>query len=119
VIFGYVDMTVYFNEKKYQQLGFMHLKVDVIIFSRNESVFDFSRLRTTIYNWKNKRSLNSHKRYLSFKNALFFPSTLLEAPTIPTIKGVSDGRYISELRHEKKLILTAFSFLISISFQKN
>jgi hypothetical protein len=83
VIFGYVDMTVYFNEKKYQQLGFMHLKVDVIIFSRNESVFDFSRLRTTIYNWKNKRSLNSHKRYLSFKNALFFPSTLLEAPTIP------------------------------------
>ena len=83
MIFGYVDMTVYFNEKKYQQLGFMHLKVDVIIFSRNESVFDFSRLRTTIYNWKNKRSLNSHKRYLSFKNALFFPSTLLEAPTIP------------------------------------
>jgi hypothetical protein len=76
-------MTVYFNKNKYQQLGFMHLKVDVIIFSRNESVFDFSRLRTTIYNWKNKRSLNSHKRYLSFKNAIFFPSTLLEAPTIP------------------------------------
>ena len=40
MIFGYVDMTVYFNGKKYQQLGFMHLKVDVIIFSRNESVFD-------------------------------------------------------------------------------
>ena len=83
MIFGYVDMTVYFNEKKYQQLGFMHLKVDVIIFSRNESVFDFSRLRTTIYNWKNKRSLNSHKIYLSFKKSLFFPSKLLEAPTIP------------------------------------
>jgi hypothetical protein len=88
VIFGYVDMTVYFNGKKYQQLGFMHLKVDVIIFSKNESIFDFSRLRTTIYNWKNKRSLNSHKRYLSFKNALFFPSTLLEAPTIP-LRGYS------------------------------
>jgi hypothetical protein len=44
-----------------KQLGFMHLKVDLIIFSKNESVFDFSRLRTTIYNWKNKRSLNSHK----------------------------------------------------------
>jgi hypothetical protein len=41
VIFGYVDMTVYFNGKKYQQLGFMHLKVDVIIFSKNESIFDF------------------------------------------------------------------------------
>ena len=49
MIFGYVDMTVYFNGKKYQQLGFMHLKVDVIIFSKNESIFDFSRLRTTIY----------------------------------------------------------------------
>jgi hypothetical protein len=48
VIFGYVDMTVYFNGKIYQQLGFMHLKVDVIIFSKNESIFDFSRLRTTI-----------------------------------------------------------------------
>jgi hypothetical protein len=76
-------MTVYFNGKKCQQLGFMHLKVDVIIFSKNKSIFDFSRLRTTIYNWKDKRSLNSHKRYLSFKNGLFFPSTLLEAPTIP------------------------------------
>jgi hypothetical protein len=43
-------MTVYFNGKKYQQLGFMHLKVDVIIFFKNESIFDFSRLRTTIYN---------------------------------------------------------------------
>jgi hypothetical protein len=83
VIFGYVDMTVYFNEKKYQQLGFMHSKVDVIIYSKNESIFDFSRLRTTIYNWKNKHSLNSHKRYLSFKKGLFFPSKLLEAPTIP------------------------------------
>jgi hypothetical protein len=49
VIFGYVDMTVYFNGKKYQQLGSMHLKVDVIIFSKNESIFDFSRLRTTIF----------------------------------------------------------------------
>ena len=95
MIFGYVDMTVYFNEKKYQQLGFMHLKVDVIIFSRNESVFDFSRLRTTIYNWKNKRSLNSHKRYLSFKNALFFPSTLLEAPTIP----LSAVKILFQFRH--------------------
>jgi hypothetical protein len=46
VIFEYVDMTVYFNEEKYKQLGFMHLKVDLIIFSKNESIFDFSRLRT-------------------------------------------------------------------------
>jgi hypothetical protein len=84
MIFGYVDMTVYFNGKKYQQLGFMHLKVNVILFSKNESIFDFPRLRTTIYNWKNKIfSLNSHKRYLSFKKVLFFSMTLLEAPTIP------------------------------------
>jgi hypothetical protein len=55
----------------------------VIIFFKNESVFDFSRLRTTIYNWKNKRSLNSHKRYLSYKKGLFSLSKLLEAPTIP------------------------------------
>ena len=31
-------MTVYFNGKKYQQLGFMHLKIDVIIFFKNESI---------------------------------------------------------------------------------
>jgi hypothetical protein len=61
----------------------MHLKVDVIIFLKMNQIFDFSRLRTTIYNWKNKRSLNSHKRYLSFQKGLFFSSTLLEAPTIP------------------------------------
>jgi hypothetical protein len=42
-------MTVYLNGEKYEQLDFMHLKVDVIIFSKNESIFDFSRLRTTIY----------------------------------------------------------------------
>jgi hypothetical protein len=65
----------------------MHLKVDVIIFSKNESILDLSRLRTTIYNWKNKRSLNSHKRYLSYKKGLFFSSTLLKAPTIP-LKGI-------------------------------
>jgi hypothetical protein len=39
--------------------------------------------------------------------------------TFLMIKGVTDGRYISELRHEKKLIFAAFSFLISISFRKN
>jgi hypothetical protein len=33
-------------------------------------------------------------------------------------KGVTDGPYISKLRHEKKLIVAAFLFLISISFQK-
>ena len=61
-----MDMTVYFNGEKYQQFGFMHLKVDVIIFWKNESIFDFSRLRTTIYNWKNERSLNSHKKIFEF-----------------------------------------------------
>jgi hypothetical protein len=50
LIFGYVDMKLNFNEEKKQQLGFIHLTVDVKIFSRNESIFDFSRLRTTIYN---------------------------------------------------------------------
>ena len=89
-------MTVYFNGKKYQQLGFIHLKIDVIIFSNNESIFDFSRLRTTIYNWQNKRSLNSHKRYLSLKNGLFSPSTLLEAPTIPLRGGVVAKKLKSE-----------------------
>jgi hypothetical protein len=41
-------MKLNFNEEKKQKLGFMHLMVDVIIFSRNESIFVFSRLRTTI-----------------------------------------------------------------------
>ena len=61
----------------------MHLTVYVKIFSRNESIVDSSRLRTTIYNWNKTCPLNSHKKYLIFKNSLFFPRTLLEAPTIP------------------------------------
>jgi hypothetical protein len=76
-------MTVYFHGKKYQQLGFMQLKVDVIIFFKNESIFDFSRLQTTIYNWKNERSLNSHERYFSFKNGLFSPAHCWKHPQSP------------------------------------
>ena len=110
MIFGYVDMTVYFNEKKYQQLGFMHLKVDVMIFSKNESIFDFSRLRTTIYNWKNKRSLNSHERYLSFKKGLFSPSKLLEAPTIPLINNIR-LKYIYSPNRQYFYIKTHFQSL--------
>jgi hypothetical protein len=79
-------MTVNFNEKKYQQLGFMHLTAHVKIFSKNESIFDFSRLRTTIYKWKNKRSLNSHKRYLSFKNGLFFPQHIAGSTHNPLLR---------------------------------
>jgi hypothetical protein len=93
-------MTVYFNEEKYKQLGVMHLKVDLIIFSKNESIFDFSRLRTTINNWKNKRSLNSHKRYLSFKKGLFFPSKLLNAPTIPLSITLKNEHFLDFLEHQ-------------------
>ena len=33
-----------------------------------------------IHNWKNKRSLNSHKRYLSFKKGLFSPAHCWKHP---------------------------------------
>jgi hypothetical protein len=99
-------MTVYFNGEKYQQLGFMHLKVDVIIFSTNETIFDFSGLRTTIYNSKNKRSLSSHRRYLSFKIDLFFPSTLLEVPTIPLRKRHKPARLLHFLTIKKMPSIT-------------
>jgi hypothetical protein len=69
--------------KKIPAIRSYAFKVHVIILSKNESIFDFSRSRNTINNWKNKRLLHSHKRYLIFKNGLFFSSTLLEAPTIP------------------------------------
>ena len=33
-------------------------------------------------------------------------------------KGVPDGRYISTLRYDRKLIFTAFLILLSVSLQK-
>jgi hypothetical protein len=45
-------MKLNFNEEKKQQLGFMHLTLDVKIFSRNESILYYSRLLTTMVDSK-------------------------------------------------------------------
>ena len=94
----------------------MYLKVDVMIFSKNESIFDFSRLWTTIYNWKYERSFNSQKTYLSFKNGLFSQAHSTHNP----LKGLSDEvpYLLIDKCYCRKLIFMKFVFFKFVCLRK-